>query len=189
METSRRSRCKKRKKEEHRDLKLEDQTTMTSKNPQNTPINQPVPPTQTTNQPPHRVTHFDPLAPAPVRPPRPPPRPRKLPPPPPDAPLPSPFTGGAPPRGRLTGLSPRSFFVSTVILICPTSPPTSIHTPPSPPWCWLSEAMIARFAESTDWNSMNAHALPRTISSSLMGPKRVVSVFCRAVCEMGSVTP
>ena len=177
------ARREKAKKEEHRDWKIK--TTMTSKKPSKTPIDQPGP---TTRQ--HRtdlLAHFDPPAPAPPRPPR-PLRPRKLPPPP-DAPRPSPLTGGAPPRGLLTGLSPRSFFVSTVILICPTSPPTSIHTPPSPPWCWFSEAIMARFAESTDWNSMNAHALARTISSSLMAPKRVVRVFCRAVCEMGSRTP
>lgn len=162
--------------------RLEDQTTMTSKNPQKHRSTNPFLESSNT-----ALVYFDPLAPAPPRPPR-PLRPRKLPPPP-DAPLPSPFTCGAPPRGLLTGLSPRSFFVSTVILTCPTSPPTSIHTPPSPPWCWFSEATMARFAESTDWNSMNAHALPRTISSSLMAPKRVVRVFCRAVCEMGSMTP
>jgi len=133
-----------------------------------------------------------PPRPLPPGPPRTPPPPPPLVYAPPPAPLPPPsplITGGAPPLGRLTGLSPRSFFVSTEIRRLPNSPPTSIQIPPSPPWEGGSEAMMARLAASRETNSRKAQALGRTTSRPLMGPNRWVRAMVRAWSEMGSVTP
>lgn len=93
---------------------------------------------------------------------------------------------GPPPLGLLTGLSPRSFLVSKVIRGVPSI--SSTLTPPWPPWFCGSEVVMARLADSTFSNSRKAHALLRTISSSLTGPKREVT-FLSALSVIVSTTP
>lgn len=111
-----------------------------------------------------------------------PPRPRNPPPR-----ISPPLTGGPPPRGLLTGRSPRSLRVSTEMRICCPSP-TSTRIPPSPPWGTGRDAAMARRADSTLTNSRNAHALLRTTSSSLIGPNRFVSVCRKAWSDTFSCT-
>jgi len=115
--------------------------------------------------------------------PRPPPRPRRLPPT--GGP---PRTGGPPPpRGRLIGLSPRSFLVSMVNRILPFS--VSTQTPPSPPAGAGRLAMMAFLAPSRFTNSTNAQALLLTTSMSFTAPNRAVSCCVRAAGDICSTTP
>jgi hypothetical protein len=145
----------------------------------------------------HPSTHFPPAPPPalpltePTFPPPPPPLPRPPPGPPRPlcAPLDSPPLTGAPPLCRLIGLSPRSFLVSTEILIGAGSPGMSIQIPPSPPKGWGREVRMAFFADSRVVNSRNAQARLRTTSISLIAPKRVVRVEVRRAWETSSVTP
>ena len=104
-------------------------------------------------------------------------------------PLPSPPPAAIPPLGRETGLSPRSFLVSTLILAGLPYFCSSRWIPPSPPAIPCKLAMIALFALSTDRNSKKAQALLLTISHSLMGPNRCVRTCSSTACGMFSVTP